>query len=67
MGAKKKPFETLGVGDLGLDAAQVGAAGSRTEVLALADPPSRGDSLRIEDDGGAAEKIVEYLSQRKLI
>jgi electron transfer flavoprotein beta subunit len=67
MGAKKKPFETLGVGDLELDAGQVGAAGSRTEVLALADPPSRGDSVRIEDDGGAAEKIVEYLSQRKLI
>jgi electron transfer flavoprotein beta subunit len=67
MGAKKKPFETLGAGDLGLDPGEIGAAGSRTEVLALTDPPSRGDSVRIEDDGSAAEKIVEYLSERKLL
>jgi electron transfer flavoprotein beta subunit len=67
MGAKKKPFETLAAGDLELDGDEVGEAGSRTEVLALADPPSRGDSVRIEDDGSAAEKIVEYLAGRKLI
>ena len=67
MGAKKKPFETLAAADIGLAAEEVGDAGSRTEVLALADPPSRGESVRIEDDGDAAEKIVEYLSERKLI
>jgi electron transfer flavoprotein beta subunit len=67
MGAKKKPFESLAAGDLGLAAEEIGAAGSSTEVLALADPPSRGDSLRIEDDGSAAEKIVEYLVERKLL
>ncbi|MGH3038648.1 MAG: electron transfer flavoprotein subunit beta/FixA family protein [Gaiellaceae bacterium] len=67
MGAKKKPFETLATADLGLAAEEVGEAGSRTEVLALAEPPSRGESVRIEDDGSAAEKIVEYLADRKLI
>jgi electron transfer flavoprotein beta subunit len=67
MGAKKKPFETLGLGDLGLAVEEVGEAGSRTQVLALADPPSRGESVRIEDDGSAAEKIVEYLVERKLL
>jgi electron transfer flavoprotein beta subunit len=67
MGAKKKPFETLAAADLGLDAGQAGEAGSRTEVHALADPPSRGESVRIEDDGAAAEKIVDYLLERKLI
>jgi electron transfer flavoprotein beta subunit len=67
MGAKKKPFETLAAADLGLDAAEAGEGGSRTEVHALADPPSRGESVRIEDDGDAAEKIVEYLAERKLI
>jgi electron transfer flavoprotein beta subunit len=67
MGAKKKPFETLAAADLGLDAGEVGEAGARTEVHALADPPSRGDSVRIEDDGSAAEKIVEYLAERKLL
>jgi electron transfer flavoprotein beta subunit len=67
MGAKKKPFETLAAADLGLDAAAAGESGSRTDVRSLADPPSRGESLRIEDDGAAAEKIVEYLVEHKLI
>jgi electron transfer flavoprotein beta subunit len=67
MGAKKKPFETLAAGDLGVAAEEIGEPGSRTEVLALADPPSRGEGLRIEDAGSAAEKIVDYLSERKLI
>ena len=51
----------------GLAAEELGEAGSRTDVRALADPPSRGESVRIEDDGSAAEKIVEYLTERKLI
>src|SRR5262245_14894009 len=42
MGAKKKPFETLSVGDVGLAAGEVGEAGSKTEVLSLTEPPSRG-------------------------
>jgi electron transfer flavoprotein beta subunit len=68
MGAKKKPQETLGAADLGLGPDDVGEAGSRTEVYALAEPPARGDSRRIEDDGGtAAEQIVEYLAELKLL
>jgi electron transfer flavoprotein beta subunit len=68
MGAKKKPFETLSASDLGLDAGKVGEAGSRTSVLALADPPSRGDAQRIEEDGAAAaEKVLAYLVERKLV
>jgi electron transfer flavoprotein beta subunit len=68
MGAKKKPQETVSLSDLGLGADDAGEAGSRTEVHGLFDPPSRGDSERIEADGpAAAEKIVEYLSSHKLI
>jgi electron transfer flavoprotein beta subunit len=67
MGAKKKPFETVTAADLGLDTGEAGQSGSRTEVLALSDPPSRGESVRIEDDGGAAERIVAYLVERKLL
>jgi electron transfer flavoprotein beta subunit len=67
MGAKKKPQETLSAGDLGLDGAGVGEAGSGTSVLALNDPPARGDALKIEDDGSAAEKIAEFLAERKLL
>jgi electron transfer flavoprotein beta subunit len=68
MGAKKKPQETLGAGDLGVGAEEAGENGSRTEVYALGDPPSRGDSRRIEDENGnAADAIVTYLQEKKLI
>jgi electron transfer flavoprotein beta subunit len=67
MGAKKKPYETLTAADLGLSADELGELGSGTEVYDLADPPARGDSVRIEDDGQAAEKVVAFLVERKLL
>src|SRR5688572_30230858 len=67
MGAKKKPQETLSAGDLGVGAEEAGENGSRTEVYGLGDPPSRGDSRRIEDENGnAADAIVTYLQEKKL-
>jgi electron transfer flavoprotein beta subunit len=36
-------------------------------VQALNDPPPRGDTVKIEDDGSAAEKIVEYLAEKKVL
>jgi electron transfer flavoprotein beta subunit len=67
MGAKKKPQETVTASELGLDPGQVGEAGSKTEVLALGEPPARGDLLKIEDDGGAPDKIVEFLAEKRLL
>jgi electron transfer flavoprotein beta subunit len=67
MGAKKKPQETVSIGDLGLEADSVGETGSRTKVLELSEPPARGDAEKIEDDGSAAEKIVEFLAGKKAI
>jgi electron transfer flavoprotein beta subunit len=67
MGAKSKPQETLGLTDLGLSPDDVGEAGSRTEVLALAPPPPRGESRKIEDDGTGAQQIVDFLSEQKLL
>ena len=67
MGAKKKSQETVSLADLGVDQGSVGEEGSRTTVLALADPPARGDSQKIEDDGSAAEQIVEFLAGKKLL
>jgi electron transfer flavoprotein beta subunit len=61
MGAKKKPQETLAAADVG------GLDESRTTVLALNPPPSRGEARRIEDDGSAAEQIVEFLAERRLL
>jgi electron transfer flavoprotein beta subunit len=67
MGAKSKPQDTVSLADLGLDPDSAGEAGSRTAVLALADPPARGDALKIEDDGSGADKIFEFLAERKLV
>jgi electron transfer flavoprotein beta subunit len=67
MGAKKKPQETVSLSDLGIDAAGAGEAGSRTQVIALGDPPARGDTVRIEDDGSAAEEILAFLQERKVL
>jgi electron transfer flavoprotein beta subunit len=67
MGAKKKPFDTLSLGDIGVEAGDAGEAGSKTEVLALSEPPSRGDARKIEDDGSAAQQIVDFLAEKRLV
>jgi electron transfer flavoprotein beta subunit len=61
MGAKKKPQDTLSAGDVG------GAEDAATTVLALSPPPARGEARKIEDDGSAAEKIVEFLAEKRLV
>jgi electron transfer flavoprotein beta subunit len=67
MGAKSKPQETLSLGDLGVERERAGEPGSKTEVYALNEPPARGESRRIEDDGSAAEKVVEFLAEKRLV
>jgi electron transfer flavoprotein beta subunit len=67
MGAKKKPQEILSLTDLGVSAEEAGEAGSRTTVEALSDPPERGDTVKLEDDSTAAEKILEFLQERKAL
>ena len=65
MGAKKKPQDVLALEDLGIEAGRAGEGGSRTTVIAVGSPPSRGDTIKIEDDGTAAQKILEFLVERK--
>jgi electron transfer flavoprotein beta subunit len=67
MGAKSKPQDVLSLSDLGLSAELAGEAGSRTEVLALAEPPGRGEGRKIEDDGTGAQQILDFLVERKLV
>ena len=67
MGAKRKPQETVALGDLGIEAGAVGEAGSATEVYALGDPPPRGETLKIEDDGSAADAILQFLLEKKAL
>jgi electron transfer flavoprotein beta subunit len=67
MAAKKKPFETLGIGDAGIDAARVGLANAATEVVdfAAAPPRERGQIVKDEGEGGAA--AAEFLASKKFI
>jgi electron transfer flavoprotein beta subunit len=67
MGAKSKPQDTVTLADLGIEPERGGEQGSRTEVLALNEPPARGDSRKIEDDGNAAQAIVDFLAEKRLI
>ena len=67
MGAKSKPQARLTLAELGVEAGAVGATGSRTSVLALQPPGARGDTVKIEDDGSGAERIVEFLAERRLL
>ena len=61
MGAKAKPQQTMSLGDLGVD------AGAQTEVRALNEPPPRGDTRKIEDDGNAAAEVAEFLAEKRLL
>jgi electron transfer flavoprotein beta subunit len=67
MGAKKKPQESVTLADLGVEADAAGESGSRTEVYGVGAPAERGDTERIEDEGGdSAERILAFLQERKL-
>src|SRR3954466_16010324 len=54
MAAKKKPFETLGIADAGIDAARIGLANAATEVVDFAEAPprERGQIVKDEGEGG---------------
>jgi electron transfer flavoprotein beta subunit len=67
MGAKRKPHEVVSLADIGVEPATVGAAGAATAVGGLSKPAGRGDTILIEDDGSAAEKILEFLVEKKVV
>ena len=69
MGAKKKQLDTKSAADVEIEAARVGADGSRTSVLAINPPPSKeaGEVIEDEDTGETVERIVAWLEERKLL
>jgi len=67
MAAKKKPVETLGIADLGIDAGDVGLSNAWSTVLEAAPKPPREAGQRVEDEGDGGSKIAEYLVGQKLI
>jgi electron transfer flavoprotein beta subunit len=59
--AKKEPIPVWGLADLGLNAEEVGLAGSFTQVVKVFPPPARGKS---ETWTGAADELAARLWQR---
>jgi hypothetical protein len=57
----------LSLADVCVDAGVAGEAGAKTLVLELGPPPSRGDQIKIEDDGSGAQKVLDLVVERKLI
>ena len=60
MMAKKKTIEVWGLGDLGLDASQVGAAGALVEESGFSAPPAR-PSGRILNAGSSEATVAELV------
>ena len=67
MAAKSKPVDQVAVADLGLDAGQVGWAGARQEIVEVVPAEERQAGEKIEDDGEAHVRIIQFLEQLKVI
>ena len=67
MAAKSKPVDAVTVSDLGIDAGQVGWAGSGQEITDVAQAEARQAGTIVEDDGEGFQKIVDFLAELKVI
>jgi electron transfer flavoprotein beta subunit len=67
MAAKNKPVDQVKVGDLALSGDQVGWAGARQEIVSVEPAPAREAGEKIEDEGDAHEKIIQFLESLKVI
>jgi electron transfer flavoprotein beta subunit len=68
MAAKKKPLETWSLGDLGVDAAQVGLAVAWTQVEeTTARPPRTAGEIVKDEDGSGATALAGFLASKKFI
>ena len=64
MAAKSRPVDVVSVADLGLDAAALEA---RQAVVAVETAAARSAGEKYVDDGGAAQRIVAYLEEIKVL
>lgn len=69
MGAKKKPLATLSAADVEIDPARVGIENARAHCFEFKPPPpkSAGEIIEDEDTNETVDKIVAWLSERKLL
>lgn len=62
--AKKKPIETLGLGDLGVTADNLET--SRSIMIAVSEKPPRQSGVKIVDEGDGGEQLAEFLIKNRL-
>ncbi len=68
MAAKKKPLETYGLGDLGVDSGDVGLSVAWTEVTDTTErPPRTAGEIVTDEDGSGAAALTDYLASKKFI
>ena len=67
MAAKKKPVETYGLADLGVDAGEVGTAGAWSRVESFEAAPPRQAGTVVTDEGEGADKLLEFLASKKFV
>ena len=68
MAAKKKPVETWSLGDLGVDASQVGLDAASTKVENTEErPPRTAGEIVTDEDGSGAKALVDFLASKKFI
>ena len=65
MAAKKKPFETLTLADLGVEPEDHG--GPRSIMIGCREKPPRAAGVKIVDEGDAGEQLAEFLIQNRLV
>ncbi len=67
MAAKKKPLQTISLGDLGISADEVGLDNATTAVTGFENRPPRQSGAAVKDEGDGGVKIADFLASRKLL
>lgn len=67
MSAKKKPLETWTLADLGLDASTVGMAGAKERVTGATPVSTQRRREMLQGNEGAAQRILDFLIEQKII
>ncbi len=67
MSAKRKPVETLTLADLGLDAGSVGAHAAKERVTGATPVSTQRRREIVTGNDGAAQKILDFLIEQKII
>jgi electron transfer flavoprotein beta subunit len=68
MAAKKKPLETWSLGDIGVDAGEVGLDSAWTAVEDTTErPPRTAGEIVKDEDGSGATALTEFLASKKFI